>query len=451
MFLSAGGEPSLPYQLVRVLLPPDADLSNVTARLQGKVFEEVLGEWVVRPMPPKGTCTEEGPVTIWPEGKTVVDQRDVAIYGRDAFYPAEVIYSVGTGVVRKYKIADVFLCLFRYNPVTGILLRLTYAELVVSFQRAPSLLHAPESVFGVADPIGEEMVSEMTVNFHQVAPHYRREEEVAREERAAPGQTRELYVIITTREIKSHSKQLNLFVASKELRGFDVLVVTEETWGGGTGDDSAENIRNWLKANYLDLGIKYLLLLGNPNPDWGDVPMKWLHVQNNAKTTLVPLWYIPKGILEAHGGVPSDYYFADLTGNWDLDGDGFVGEAVWISWKDGKPIVKDWGDFGPGGVDTHWDVLVGRIPYYGEMDDLDHILAKIVSYEMEPPQQARWRKKVLLPMKPGDKWTPAYTLGEEIVDGFIWHDGILVPKGGWGYHRVYDDYNYFCSPPEPTQ
>jgi hypothetical protein len=96
-------------------------------------------------------------------------------------------------------------------------------------------------------------------------------------------------------------------------------------------------------------------------------------------------------------------------------------------------------------------VLVGRIPYYGEMDDLDHILAKIVSYEMEPPQQARWRKKVLLPMKPGDKWTPAYTLGEEIVDGFIWHDGILVPKGGWGYHRVYDDYNYFCSPPEPTQ
>ena len=88
------------------------------------------------------------------------------------------------------------------------------------------------------------------------------------------------YVIITTSAIQAASSNLMDFVASKEARGFTVQVVTEGTWGGGTGDTAAENIRSWLQANYVSLNIKYVLLIGNPNPSTGDVPMKMCYPQD---------------------------------------------------------------------------------------------------------------------------------------------------------------------------
>jgi hypothetical protein len=74
-------------------------------------------------------------------------------------------------------------------------------------------------------------------------------------------------------------------------------------------------VRKWLQDNYAALGIEYVLLIGNPDPDnaepddlVGDLPMKDCQLH-----------------LEAD--VPTDFYFAELSlGNWDLDGDGLAGE-----------------------------------------------------------------------------------------------------------------------------
>ena len=180
------------------------------------------------------------------------------------------------------------------------------------------------------------------------------------------------------------------------MRGFTVEVVTEDVWGGGTGDTAAENIRDWLSNNYENKNIEYVLLIGNPDPNSGDVPMKML-------------W--PRSDAEKYRNSPSDYYYADLTGNWDLDNDGLYGER------------ED--DFGTGGVDRNWDVLVGRIPYYGNMNDLDAILAKIIAYENETSNEAVWRQNVLLPMKPMDSNTPGYHLGEAIKDDTMVHIKII--------------------------
>ena len=56
-----------------------------------------------------------------------------------------------------------------------------------------------------------------------------------------------------------------------------------------------------------------------------------------------PTNHAPDGIHD----IPTDYYYADLTGNWDYDGDGFYGER-------GQDTV----DFTP-------EVIVGRIPTDG--------------------------------------------------------------------------------------
>ena len=234
------------------------------------------------------------------------------------------------------------------------------------------------------------------------------------------------YVVITTSAIEASSFMLPEFIAHKESLGFDIEVVTEVDFGGGTGDEAAENIRAWLLDNYVKCNIEYVLLIGDPRPDVGEIPMKMLWADKELSA-------------------PSDVYYADLTGNWDLDGDGYYGE-----WGD---------DFGPGGVDRNWEVIVGRIPcfktkggrfpYAESLRDVDKILRKTMDYEEETRSglSTDWRKNVLLAMTLGN-W--ACRFGEAICND------ILIPAG-WSYHRVYqDDYadpNHCGSldrPPETT-
>jgi len=82
------------------------------------------------------------------------------------------------------------------------------------------------------------------------------------------------YSIVTTTAIQRNSSKLAKFVAHKQSLGFDVQVVTEVDFGGGVGDAAAKNIRRWLQEHYISYNIKYVLLVGNPNPDNGEIPMK---------------------------------------------------------------------------------------------------------------------------------------------------------------------------------
>ena len=92
----------------------------------------------------------------------------------------------------------------------------------------------------------------------------------------------------------------------------------------------------------------------------------------------------PRKDLSSYREAPTDYFYADLTGNWDWDGDGYYGE---------------WGDYTHGGgVDFANEVYVGRIPVYGgDYATLDGILQKTIDYETDPNPRG-WRKNALLPM-----------------------------------------------------
>ncbi|MBN1362904.1 MAG: hypothetical protein JW993_20060 [Sedimentisphaerales bacterium] len=234
------------------------------------------------------------------------------------------------------------------------------------------------------------------------------------------------YTIVTTSEIQRTSTKLGEFVTHKRSLGFAVQVVTEADFGGGIGDEAAENIRAWLQNHYVGDNIEYVLLIGDPRPDIGEIPMKMLWADKELSA-------------------PSDVYYADLSGNWDLDGDTCYGE-----WGD---------DFGPGGVDRNWEVMVGRIPCYRaesgqfpyaeSVQDVDNILRKTIDYEDETESglSIDWRRNALLAMTLGDA---ACRLGEAICND------ILVPAG-WTYHRIYqDDYvdanncGLLDPPPETT-
>ncbi|GEM_PF-7061912 len=402
------GEPALPREVIQVLLPPGANPRSVTASLRDPVVEELPGEWDVPPVPPVAISARPG-VPIWPQGRTIIKNRDAEIYGANAVWPPSFVTRVTAGELRGWRLAEIHIRPYRYNPATRKLLRLKAARLCIQFDRVSAKVAA--SVFtGRAAAQTRKSVQDLVVNPEEFAAQY----ETAPDAEPPAAQSQR-YVILTRSYIQSASTQLAAFVSAKQAQGFDVSVVTEAAWGGGTGNAAAENIRSWLAANYASQNIKYVLLIGNPNPSTGDVPMKMTY---------------PQDYNTSYPDCPTDYYYAELTGDWDLDNDGLFGE------------YDD--DCGPGGAERNCEVVVGRIPYYGSVTDLDTILAKIISYGNATEAQAAWRKRALLPMEPSDDSTPGYQLGEEIKNS------VLIAKGGWSYHRVYDSTYGLAPPPETT-
>lgn len=144
------------------------------------------------------------------------------------------------------------------------------------------------------------------------------------------------YVIITTNAIVANSDRLEHFVYLKELYGHNVLVVTEDDYGSLTGEapnGRAEKIRQWLLDNHGPMGIDYVLLIGNPDPDdpidpadsVGDIPMQMtMYGYFNWKDR----------------NIPTDMYYADLDGDWDLDDDGYHYEPVDVNNPESPDLVN---------------------------------------------------------------------------------------------------------------
>jgi hypothetical protein len=237
------------------------------------------------------------------------------------------------------------------------------------------------------------------------------------------------YVIVTTHAIVDNSSVLTDFIGHKEDIGFSVYVATEDDYEqviGPPPNGRAEKIRQWLIENYVDMGITYVLLIGNPDPDHpvnpldsiGDIPMKTCMASWKPELPFYTLYFLKNDY-------PADYYYADLSGNWDFDGDGMYGEYLY-DYLHGEGA----------GVNFTPEVFVGRIPVYDESyDDLDHILRKTIDYERESVD-LEYRTKVLLPMSFVKTWFDHARLGEQIVSS------VLIPHN-FSYWRMYQQGSSF--------
>ena len=390
----SSGDPALPCKLIYLALPPNTDVGSVK-NAPGSYSTSLLpGSYDIAPVP--AAAASDRSEHDYGFGKTIALGRNIRVYARDGFYPNDQLRILEVGRMRSWKVAVLEFWPYAYNPATGRVRAVTTADASLTYSVSPATAQ------NTSDPAASEM-SGFIENRFDALSWYKSDDASA----ALPG-----YAIITTSAIASASGALNDFAAYQSGKGFCVKIATENDWGGGTGDAAAEHIRAWLKSQYLALNIQYVLLIGSPSPTSGDVPMKMLWPR---------LWSY------SYREAPSDYYYADLTGNWDLDGDGYAGEEP--------------DDFGTGGIDRIPEVYVGRIPYYGSITALDAILRKTISYPTKA--QDGWLNKCLLPMKPMDTSTPSYQLGEEIMRDFGWRWG-LTPD------RVYDGVYDLSLPPEHT-
>ena len=395
-YLSQTGQPALPFQIIRLLLCPDCDLSSIQSSLTAK-YATLKGSWTVAPMPPIATRNENGEeIVVYPDSANIVDGYDMDVYGVDDYWPAARPRLLSTGRLQNMKLAEFAVPLYRYNSTSGQLLELSDADLTVTTtsDETAVMLNA-DNMSTNADRV--KRVHDLTINYTHVAAAYRSLESYTDEQAvASPTLNDTGYVIITTNAIESASSVLDDFVAHKQVN-YTVNVITEDQYGTGTGDTATENIRTWLQNNYTNTaygtgGILYVLLIGDPRTDSSSVPMKMC--------------------IEDH---PTDYFYGELSADWDADGDGIYGE-------------DDAGE-----VEKYFEVYVGRIPYYGTISETDAILQKIMDYENET--DTNWRRNALLPMVPLDDSTQAYQLGEQIKDNLL--DTKNIPSTRI-YHENYD-------------
>ncbi|MBN1888318.1 MAG: DUF11 domain-containing protein [Thermoflexales bacterium] len=381
------GQPWLPHKVYNVAVPPEAELASLRLEVLETDLTQLPGTYRVKPASPDltGTGLVASSDTQAPDSASE-DFASLLPYGQ----------------MRKWRFARVNYVPFRYDPASGELSVASKVTVRIGYD-VPGERRAAQDTSLLQDTVMDDVAQKTLVNYDTAKAWYQPPDELR-----APGDASQAngYVIITTNQIEAASTMLETFVTHKNGRGFNTLVITEDNYGvlnGPAPNGKAEKIRQWLLQFHDDHHIKYVLLIGNPNPDdpanpsdWeGDVPMKMVWPRRNVPDL---------EDLEA----PTDYFYADLSGDWDLDGDGYHGE-----WDD---------DWEAGGVDLTPEVYVGRIPVYvsqaGWADKLDDILRKIVDYESEP-DPASWRKSALLPMSFGGVDYDGAPLAAQMKDDYL--------------------------------
>lgn len=380
------GEPKLPFWRLRYLLPANVNAQSVSVEILKPDIGEITGEYDIAPAE-----NDYEKYDIVSQFRSLAEDE---IYSKNEFFPASHIYKAKNGAYREFQIVTIYLFPYRYNPVTKQMVKLNKCDLKINYTEN-------ENSFTSAVNCNKLHLS----NLKCMVENY--EEMIGTYNVSNSRQTSNL-TIATTNSIKGNLTNLNAFINNKKARNFNVEVITEDQWGGGSGDAAADNLRNWLENNYLLNGIDYLLIIGNPNPDNGDMAMKNAYAYYSGKI--------------AH----TDFYFSELTGDWDADGDCKYGET-----DDVKAT---------NGIDAISDISVGRIPCYnGNYSAVDNILSKCIAYESEKNDAVQWRKNMLLAMD-GYYGSEGPEVGEKIKDD------IENANSSWSFYRIYC--NHLLGPDE---
>ena len=387
----SAGDPMLPHKVYNILVPPDILWSSLDVRIISTKTRTLEGAYDVKPAGPDVAWADGRWIEAWGEGKDIVDGRNINVYERDTSFPENPVELFSNSQMRKWKFAKVDFTPFQYNPVSKALDLIDSMEVELSYSQSRAGLD--ESL--LVDTVMDDIAAQMFINYEEAKGWYGRE--MLRDAQ----QLTYDYIIITTNAINSSSTMLSSFIAHKESRGHSVWVVTEDDFLVVVGDppnNRAEKIRKWLQLNYKAFGFEYVLLIGNPNPyhellgSEGDIPMKMCQ---------------PNSTLET----PTDYFYADLTGDWDWNDDEIYG-----AWGEDYPKTD--------GVDFTPEVYVGRIPVYFwdhlmGFSILDSILQKIIDYETE--YCPYWRNSILMPMCFQDPTGPydGAQLAEQMKDDYL--------------------------------
>ena len=418
--IGAPGNPQLPCKIYNIALPPTANFQKLTIQIQSIDQEILPGTYDIAPAPPCAAAVKGKTTVSWGKNTNILGGKNINIYNADSFF-GECVKLLPASQMRKWQYTRVQFCPFQYNPVSkklaltkAVTVELVWSKKTHNEAYGQEISEIRKSRKLLQDNKADRQVKEFLYNVIQAGAMYDQAEAEIEEYEAeisvragipsvgisaAPGVFYN-YVIITTNEIEANLNNLNTFKSHLVNCGLSPLVITEDEYGSLTGqapNGTAEKIRQWLINNYIEYQIEYVLLVGDPHPASGDVPMKMCYPYQDGE----------------YDECPTDYFYADLTGNWDLNGDQYFGTFN--------------NDNATGGVDFAQEVAVGRIPLIsGNYAAVDGILQKIMDYE-NASGDLSWREKLLMPMaesnhtnEDGNDYslTDGRDLPEDTIDGY---------------------------------
>lgn len=330
----APGEPVLPYRTIKALIPQSSDVEDINV-IPGRM--RLLQQRLVVEYGRTPTPVGSPPTTI--------SKPNEKIYNSVEPFPTSLFSDVSEQHLRGYKILLLTLYPVQYIPKTGELFHFETLTVDIALRQGKEVSPMFRNL-----PQDRETVSQFVDN-----------PEVLKTYTALPmnrptsvdNSSSYEYVIITTEDLNASFQPLINSKIQKGLNATTVMVSDIKNdpdyfgngiYGDGYGtqfNDTAAQIRNFVKDAYLNWGTEYVLLGG----DVGKVK----HRGTYGFVATLPY--------TVDYNMPCDMYFGTLDGNWDNDNDTIFGEGVY-------PEDSDSPENGTAGdeADLLAEVYIGRAP-----------------------------------------------------------------------------------------
>jgi len=322
------GEPFLPHETARILLPPGYEIKSVKVETSKEI--QVNGEIFIEPAQSPIPTSQKIFKYTAPNPKIYQSERPLpeSIYSK-TFYQTFRGFNIVLIEFIPLKYAAAKKSLFYYSSLK-IILEIALKKEVIS-----------KSLLRVKDQDFEKV--KMMIDNPEAIDYYKK---VEQKKEPVPSTLAagdwDMVIVTNSALIATFQSYADWRTNWRGIRTivYDIATILSDY----SGTDSAEKLRNFIIDAYITWGIDYVLLGG----DVDIIPHRNLYC-------------------EVYGGeyIPADIYFAGLDGNWDNNGNLIYGERL--------GSAGDEADLFP-------EVYVGRAPV-NSSSEANNFCNKIKSYE----------------------------------------------------------------------
>ncbi len=313
------GKPNLPVKFINLIIPPQKNVSDIIVN-----FNETMSI----PLRNRIFPTQYSIPTGLTDSIYHFVKPDSNIYNSNGPWPKKIVEVVSDGYYDgNNHIVTLKIVPFQYYPLQNNIELITGININLSFTNNNKRIDLPKWRSVKTQEIIDNALKAIVENKSDI-PLYQIKPKVSNIygndtqhlKKPTPVEFHE-YVIITTSALKPY---FNDFVAWKKRKGIDIGVVTTSSiFANYTGDyisnlfDDAGKIRQYLR-DLREVGGTWVLFAG----DYSVLPIRygcgwdletWDDIYNNTRNAY---------------RIPTDNYFADWNGNWNVDGDEWIGQPT---------------------------------------------------------------------------------------------------------------------------
>jgi hypothetical protein len=394
------GEPILPVDFINLIIPENQIAKSVKVKVSSSYT--LPGRHDIKPALNPLNPSEK--------------PKDLSIYNSEVPYPGIRAKIIRTGSFGGNTIAQIAVYPVDYIPKEGKIVLYTdlTIELLCGISNRRAIRQYERSKY--VDYINNKALKSIIDNDYDISSYSYRTNIKAQLPPIENGQPPPPpdYVIITKNALKSGFTQLKDYVNAKGLVAkiytVEYILQSYSSDPVSSISDSAGAIRGFLIDKY-DEGAQWVLLGG----DESVVPVRYGTSIDNGS-------YVNRQ-------QPSDLYYSDLDGNWNVDGDEYYGEP-----RDDS-------------VDIYPELYVGRLPC-NTISEINNWFEKLTEYES--PTDSLYLKKVFWIASDNLRDNPRRIIEKGSFPFYFTHDTTmlessdgLTPTGSQVINKMSEHYGWF--------